>query len=829
MAIKKSQLYSSIWQACDELRGGMDASQYKDYVLVLLFVRYVSDKYAGKADSLVEIPPGGSFSDLAALKGKPDIGEKINVVLNALAEANNLSGVINAVDFDDEEKLGKGKEKQDRLSKLIAIFENPGLDFSNNRAEGDDLLGDAYEYLMKNFAVESGKSKGQFYTPAEVSRVIAKVIGAENASDPTQSVYDPTCGSGSLLLKVAAEAKPVNISIFGQEKENATAALAILNMWLHNEPTAEIQKGQSTLSDPLFTDNGALKTFNFVVANPPFSYKSWRNGFTPEDDPYGRFDGFGIPPSKNGDYAFLLHIVKSLKSTGKGACVLPHGVLFRGNTEAVIRSNLIKRGYIKGIIGLPPNLFFGTGIPACIVVVDKEATSQRQGIFMIDASKGFIKDGNKNRLREQDICKIVDTWKAKVEIPKYSHFATNEEIEKNEYNLNLPRYIDTSEPEDIQDIEAHLKGSIPKADVESLQKYWTVCPTLKSFLFKNNSRPGYYDISIPVDKVRSAVLEHGDFLKFRNNIQDTFTDWRNSQIPILKNLNKNNHPKTVIRDLSTSLLEAFQDTKLIDKYDIYQHLMDYWEETMQDDVYIIIADEWKSGNELIRLQNTNKKGTKKDIAGLTGLEGKLIPVSLIIKTYLYQEQKMIDEIQNELEQLSSQMEEIREENNDEEGLLSEVTNDKGNITKNDILKRIRELKSQDKNEPDLLNSYANSAEDDEEKEELELLEKYSELLEKESDLKKKKKDAEKDLENKVVGIYPKFTPEDIKTLIVESKWMIELEKRILGEVDRQSQILAGRVKELAERYNETLPEIEKETEMFTRRFTKHLENMGFEV
>jgi type I restriction enzyme M protein len=444
---------------------------------------------------------------------------------------------------------------------------------------------------------------------------------------------------------------------------------------------------------------------------------------------------------------------------------------------------------------------------------------------MIDASKGFIKDGNKNRLREQDICKIVDIWKAKAEIPKYSHFATNEEIEKNEYNLNLPRYIDTSEPEDIQDIEAHLKGSIPKADVESLQKYWAVCPRLKSSLFKNNSRPGYYDISIPVEKVRSAVLEHDDFLKFRNNIQDTFTDWRNSQIPILKNLNKNNHPKTIIRDLSTSLLEAFQNTKLIDKYDIYQHLMDYWEETMQDDVYIIIADEWKTSNELLRLKNKNKK----DIDGLAGLEGRLIPVSLIIKTYLQQEQGKIDEIQAGLEQLSSQMEEIKEDNSGEESLLSEVTNDKGNITKNDIVKRIKELKSQDKNQPNLLNSRVNRDEDDEEKEEVELLEKYSELLETGSVLKKQKKDAEKDLEDKVLEIYLKLTLEDIKTLIVESKWMTELEKRILGEVDRQSQILAGRVKELAERYNETLPEIEKETKILTQKVTEHLEKMGFKV
>ncbi|MCI0615743.1 type I restriction-modification system subunit M, partial [bacterium] len=205
MAIKKSQLYSSIWQGCDQLRGGMDASQYKDYVLVLLFVRYVSDKYAGKNDSIVEVPEGGSFKDLITLKGKPNIGEGINTVLSTLAEANGLKGVIDIVDFNDEDKLGKGKEMQDRLSNLVAIFENPELDFSKNRAEGDDLLGDAYEYLMKNFAVESGKSKGQFYTPAEVSRIIAKVIDARNAKGKTETVYDPTCGSGSLLLKVASE------------------------------------------------------------------------------------------------------------------------------------------------------------------------------------------------------------------------------------------------------------------------------------------------------------------------------------------------------------------------------------------------------------------------------------------------------------------------------------------------------------------------------------------------------------------------------------------------------------------------------------------------
>src|SRR5207302_1381653 len=382
MAIKKSELYSSLWKSCDELRGGMDASQYKDYVLVLLFVKYVSDKYAGQPNALIEVPKGGSFADMAALKGDREIGDKINKIIARLAEANDLKGVIDVADFNDADKLGKGKEMQDRLSNLVAIFDNPALNFRKNRAEGDDILGDAYEYLMRHFATESGKSKGQFYTPAEVSRVIAKVIGINKAKSQSQTIYDPTCGSGSLLLKAADETN--GVTIYGQEMDNATAALAKMNMILHDNPTAEIWQDNS-LSSPHFKQtNGDLKTFDFVVANPPFSNKAWSNGFDPANDLYQRFED-GVPPQKNGDYAFLLHLICSLKSTGKGAIILPHGVLFRGNAEADIRQNIIHRGYIKGIIGLPPNLFYGTGIPACIIVIDKENAAGRTGIFMIDA------------------------------------------------------------------------------------------------------------------------------------------------------------------------------------------------------------------------------------------------------------------------------------------------------------------------------------------------------------------------------------------------------------------------------------------------------------
>lgn len=814
MALKKSQLYSSIWSACDELRGGMDASQYKDYVLVLLFIRYVSDKYSNKSDSSVIIPEGGSFKDLVALKGKTNIGEGINTVLDILAEANGLNGVINAVDFDDEEKLGKGKEKQDKLSELIGIFSNPDLDFSKNKADGDDLLGDAYEYLMKNFAVESGKSKGQFYTPAEVSRIMAKVIKASKAKDRTQSVYDPTCGSGSLLLKVAAEAKPVDISIYGQEKENTTAALAILNMWLHGEPEAVIKKGQSTLSDPLHKEKdneNKLKTFDYVVANPPFSYKSWRNGFTPENDDYERFEGFGIPPAKNGDYAFLLHIIKSIKSTGKGAVVLPHGVLFRGNSEADIRQNLIKRGYIEGIIGLPANLFYGTGIPACIIVLDKEKAQERKGIFMIDASRGFLKDGNKNRLREQDIKRITDTWESKEEIEKYSHFATFEEIEKNEFNLNIPRYIDSSEEEDIQDIEAHLKGGIPKHDIDLLSNYWDVYKSLRSELFTEGSRSGYYKINYPSDEITSVVQNHAEFKSFSGSVKNKLDNWKENVSEYLSDMNTSTSPKFVIEKLSSSLLETFENQLLIEKYDVYQHLMKYWEETLQDDVYVITSDDWKSGNEVIRLYKENKNGKRSEIAGLSGLEGRLIPVSLMISTYFEEEKRQLDTLNSELDLVGQEMSEITEENGGDEGLLSDVVNDKGNITKGDLKKRLKETEG-----------------DPESKDEYELLKKYSELADKQTELKRQIKVLENEIEKKVITKYPELSIEEIKEVVINKKWMRTIEKRILGEVIKLSQTLTRRIKELSDRYEETLPDISKEVDELEKKVKDHLVKMGFD-
>ncbi len=807
MAIKKSELYSSLWKSCDELRGGMDASQYKDYVLTLLFIKYVSDKYAGNRNALILVPEGGSFADMVKLKGDKEIGDKINKIIGRLAEENDLKGVIDVADFNDEDKLGKGKEMVDRLSKLVTIFD--GMDLRANRAEGDDLLGDAYEYLMRNFATESGKSKGQFYTPAEVSRILAKVIGINRDTRQDQTVYDPTCGSGSLLLKAADEA-PRGMSIFGQEMDNATAALARMNMILHDSPTAEIWK-DNTLSAPHFTEkDGSLKTFDFAVANPPFSTKAWTSGFDPEHDEYKRFE-FGIPPAKNGDYAFLLHIIKSLKSTGKGAVILPHGVLFRGNAEAVVRRNLVRRGLIKGIIGLPANLFYGTGIPACIIVIDKEHAQVRKGIFMIDASRGFMKDGNKNRLRSQDLHKVVDIFNKQLELPRYSRMVPLAEIEGNDFNLNIPRYIDASEDEDLHDLDAHLNGGIPNRDVDALSRYWQVLPGLRATLFEP-ARDGYCNAKVDAHEVKSTILNHPEFSAFAERVQGIFAEWRAAHVVNLKALTVGDDPKQVIFDLSEDLLNRFTRAELVDKYDVYQHLMDYWAETMQDDVFVLVQDGWLESAKLrliVDVKGEKSKETPDLVVNKKKYKADLIPPELIVARYFAAERKAVDDLETARDDISRELEEFIEEHSGEEGSLEEAKTDKGKVTKASLKARIAEVKGL----PDS-------------KEELAVLNQCQKFLDRESVADKKVKDAQKVLDEKVLAKYPKLSEAEVKVLTVEDKWLASVEAEILAEVNRVTLTLTGRVKALEERYAEPLPKINNE--MFSRsvKVDEHLKKMG---
>jgi type I restriction enzyme M protein len=802
----------------------MDASQYKDYVLVLLFVKYVSDKYAGQPFAAITVPAGASFKDMVALKGKSDIGDQINKkILAPLANANKLSDMP---DFNDATKLGSGKEMVDRLTNLIAIFENPSLDFSKNRADGDDILGDAYEYLMRHFATESGKSKGQFYTPAEVSRIMAQFLGIRSAATTNNTtVYDPTCGSGSLLLKVGDEAshsKDVKVTLYGQEKDSATSGLARMNMILHNNPTALIEGGYSTLATPRFTDaSGQLKTFDYVVANPPFSDKRWSTGLDPANDPFERFKHYGVPPAKKGDYAYLLHIIRSLKSGGKGACILPHGVLFRGNAEAVIRKNLVQRGYLKAVIGLPPNLFYGTGIPACIIVLDKAHATARKGIFMIDASKGFIKDGPKNRLRAQDIHKIVDTYTRQAESPRYSRMVSVAEISdpKNDFNLNLPRYIDSTEPEDLQDIDGHLRGGIPDRDIDALERYWHVIPSVRATLFKKADRSGYSQLKVVASDIKPVIFGHAEFTAFNESVTRLFAKWKVANTPRLKGLAQGDKPKALIETLAEDLLDTFEQALLLDPYDVYQHLMDYWAETMQDDVYIIAADGWVSGARVREIHQTKDKNgklvwteTHDYKRGKQRFKCDLVPGGIFIARFFSADKRVLEELDAELSALEQELEEQREEQGVEGGLLEDVTDvdgEKRKITSKAIKAWLKENGSNPEFE-----------------EEREAVTDFARLLDKQADLKSRIKKAQDGLDALMAARYPKLTENEIKTLVVNDKWLATLAAAVQGELDRVSQTLTGRIRQLAERYATRLPQLIGEVAILGARVDEHLKTMG---
>ena len=812
MAVKKSELYSTLWKCCDELRGGMDASQYKDYVLVILFVKYISDKSRSDAAFDIEIPDGCYFEDFVALKGNPNIGEEINKKMQKLAEANQLEGVFVA-DFDDEAKLGKGKDKVETLSKLIAVFQNENLDFSKNRAADDDLIGDAYEYLMKNFATESGKSKGQFYTPAEVSRVMAKVIGLSNAKNGKRTtIYDPTCGSGSLLLRAMCET-PGGATVYGQEKDNATVGLAKMNMILHNEIYADIKQGD-TINDPQFKDDDQLKTFDYIVANPPFSTKSWLKSAKAEDEYHRWGEGIkiGIPPEKNGDYAFLLHIVRSLKQTGCAACILPHGVLFRGNAEAQIRKYLVaEKRYIKGIIGLPANLFFGTGIPACIIIIEKSEAAGRKGVFMIDAKSGYIKDGAKNRLREQDIRRIVDVWQAQRDVPHFARFVPMEEIERNDYNLNIPRYVSAPDTEILQDIDAHLYGGLPKHDIDQLATYWDVCPSLRSDLFSEHpTREGYYSLNCEQDTIRDTVSANADFQKQSEVFKRSFADWCDKHRNELNSLAQGFAPKTLIEQLGNSLLDIFgADKSLVDAYDVYDCLMNYWGETMQDDCYMISSGGWTV--QLYTPQPASKKSNdkkkEKKAATPEDIVCDLLPVPIVVDEYFADKRDLIVAAEELLSQNEAQLAELIEEQ--AENFLDEDNFPDGKMTDANIKKRIKAL---DKKA---------------DAEELAVLQKYLKLKEDISFVKRTIKNLKYDLLTALLVKYAALSEEDIKRLVIEKKWFASLGSRLDGEMQRISQQLTSKVSALAERYAQTLSEIDAEIADLEAKVAAHLKQMGY--
>jgi type I restriction enzyme M protein len=484
---------------------------------------------------------------------------------------------------------------------------------------------------------------------------------------------------------------------------------------------------------------------------------------------------------------------------------LPHGVLFRGNAEAVIRRQLVRSGTLKAIIGLPANLFYGTGIPACVLVLDKANASTRTGVFMIDASKGYIKDGNKNRLREQDIHRIVDTFTRQADTPRYARMVPLAEIAdaKNDFNLNLPRYIDSSDPEDLQDIDAHLHGGIPERDLDdplgALAAYWQVLPGVRAGLFESAGRPGYVRLKVPLSEVKPAILGHAEFTAFNHTATQRFAQWRTAAAQQLTAFGQDGHPKALIATIAEELLATFEHTPLLDAYDVYQHLMDYWAEAMQDDVYLITADGWVA--ETSRIVESDKKGKSKD----RGWTCELIPKPLIVARYFAGQQAAIDAMQAELDAASASQTELEEEHSGEEG----VFNGYDGITAAAVKDRIREIGS-DRDGAD----------------ELKVLQQWLDLGNQISSRKKQIKEADAALDQRALAKYPTLTPAEIQTLVIDDKWMARLAASVQGELDRVSQTLTGRIRELAERYVMPLPQLTDEVAVLAAKVEAHLAKMG---
>lgn len=795
MAVKKSVLYSKIWDSCNTLRskGGMDATQYKDYVLIVLFMKVITDKYYNKKDSLIDVPADANFNTMISLKGKKNIGEEFNKILAKIAEENDLQNVIDVVDFNDEKKLGKGKDMIDALTGLVEIFQDPELDFSNNRADDNDVLGDAYEYLMKQFASEAGKSKGQFYTPSEVSRIMAKILKISESKKSPIEVYDMACGSGSLLIKAGNEAVDNSkVYLYGQEKDTDTAGLCVMNMFLHGNATAQIKSG-NTLTNPQFLENRKIRSFDFCVANPPFSVKKWNTDLTAENN-FDRFTGFGTPPDNCGDYAFLLHMLKSMNSVnGRGAIILPHGVLFRSGQEESIRKKLLRSGFIEGIIGLPANLFYGTGIPACIIVLDKKEASDRKNIFMIDASKYFVKDGNKNKLREEDIKKITDTYLNKIEIEHYSKNVSMKDIEKEGYNLNIPRYIDSFDDEVTQDIRAHLLGGIPKADIDRLSKYWNIAPKLRNKLFNNNKKAGYLDLMVAKDNLNEEITNSEEFINYSVALNKKINIWEQENKDLLYSTNLNSNVKQIINILSDKILNIFDKDELIDKYEAYEYLMEYFNDTLKDDFYLIIENGWIP--KIVFAQDKNGKIKKNEF------DSDLLPKEIVIEEYFKEKNEKIEKLNNDLNDLCQKLDSIIQENTGDE----EIFKNDEKINEKLIKEKIKE----------------------ETEDNISTLNKTLDILLSQKELKKDIRTHQEALNKLIIDKYNSLDEETSKDLIINKKWFKSIERKFDDKYEDLIYDLSNKIINEYENYDVTLNQLSEKASGLESLVLKDLERMGF--
>lgn len=775
MAIKKSELYSTLAKCTNKLRSncGLNAELFKNYVLIMLFLKYISDRKRSGELELIEIPDGCSFEDIINLKNTLGIGDGINKIIGQIKDANE--GVLDFInihqhDFCDKQ-LGEPKEASNVLSELVSAFQTDGLDFTHNRAADDDLIGDAYEYLMRNFASQSGKDKGQFYTPTEVSRLMAKLIGIDRDTRRNVSVYDPTCGSGSLLLRTRAAAKNgLQVSLQGQELDHSNVEMCNLNMIIHGYEEADIRQGD-TLNSPKHEHNGVLDQFNYIVSNPPFSLHNWMTT-AKENDEYGRWNReTGVPPQQYGDFAFLMHVVRSLKHDGCAAIILPNGVLTRGGDEENLRRWLVDQNLISGIVALPTNTFYGTGIAGNIIVIDKNRS--RDGIFFIDASRGFYKDeDSKNRLREQDLRRISDCWDNRKNIPGYARLASYDEIKREGYNLNIPRYVTSSDKEVEHNIEAHLHGGLPKADIDKMGTLWKVCPSLRMGLFAE-MRPGFYSLNADEKSVANIIENDPDFIRQHEAFVATIEKWCDRVRPLMLEVDVDCHPKEVIEKWSAMLLDSLDNVPtLIDAYDAYDQLMNYWAESMQDDLYMVSRDGWGK----ISIITPKKKSYK-----WTDLYCDLLPVSLVVDKFFADKRDEYFDTESLIDDLAAELKETSENEDGEVTMLLDNPKERK--------KKERQLK----------------------------------------DYKLALKTLNLEIISAIANKYHSFTAPDVCRLVVEDKWLADIKSREITEVDKVAADISAQVVSLNQRYASTLSALEKEVAEAESTVLNHLKTMGFEL
>lgn len=848
--MNKQQLSTELWSSINQLRSTMDATEYKDYIIGFIFYRFLSENQ-------VEYTKKHNETNSETIKNNIGYFITNDNLFNTWLYNTSLSKDViknGLISFNDSIQVEYNhifknifntliinlSKNNDSINSIINLFEIIKT-IPINKDLGYDVIGFIYEYLIEKFAGDAGKKAGEFYTPHEVSVLMSKIITQhfKEHNNKELSIYDPTSGSGTLLINLGKELINVtnkeNIKYYAQELKESTFNLTRMNLVINNTVLINnIVRHSNTLEDNWLSTNGDIVKFNAVVSNPPYS-QSWNPLGKENDERYA----YGLAPKSKADFAFLLHDLYHLKPDGIMTIVLPHGVLFRGGIESEIRQKLIKANHIDAIIGLPADIFFGTDIPTVIIVLKKYR--RNTDILIVDASKEFIKDGNKNRLRERDIHKIVDVFNSQIEIPKYSRFVSYDEISnpKNDFNLNIPRYIDSQEIEDIQDIEAHLLGGIPNADITALNEFWEVYPNLRTELFKDDNRPNYSQLKISKDEIKSTIFNHHEFLNFSIEMDELFNVWKTQNTQKLKGLDKSFRPKEIIQNIAEDILAKYSNKNLMDKYAVYQHIMDYWNSTMQDDAYLIAVDGWVAEPyRIIVVNDKTKKETDK------GWECDLVPKILVIERYFKAQQQIIEQLEADKEAIALQFTELEENLPDgieeDEWILNEVKNEKGKITKTLVDNKTRELKRKILNIPmdtpskeitkNIKNNFEKiqrNKENNELFEQLDILEKYNNLVAKDSEITAKLKTAIDELDNAALERYKTLTEDEIKQLVVDDKWMANIEQRVKTEMERISQRLTRRIKELAERYETTLPNQTNEVAELEAKVMAHLQKMGF--